>query len=208
MKSILATVALMMAVISPAMAFENNCLDNPTNLEQEVVESVSDLMEVVEANKIRQDLMTAKIQYGILAIGVGDADIFLTTKGGKIVDLNVYAEVGILGINSVIQQKVTINQLKAGTALKFEMAGGNKPVLIIEPEADFDEKGGWAQLKIWDGSSYKVERIAISQGGNEQGDYKGFHNNISSNDQIKGLKVHMRGASIPKMYVKGFEIQK
>ncbi|MBT7610382.1 MAG: hypothetical protein HN576_11545 [Bacteriovoracaceae bacterium] len=200
---------LLFSIWNSATAFENNCLGDPINLEQEVNQSVKDLVAVVEANKVRQDLLKAKIQYGILAIGIGVADIFLTTKDGKIVDLNVHAKVGLLGINSVINKKVTISQLKAGQPLKFQMQGGNRAVLIIEPEADFNEKGGWARLKIWNGSSYTIERIAITQGNNNpRSKYKSFHNNISNSNEIKGLKIQMHGSSISKMYVKSFTLEK
>ena len=189
---------------------ETDCLadQNFDIMTNDGMNSLSDLIEVAEANKKKQDLVQAKIKYGALGIGVGKADIFLTTKDGKIVDLNVYAKVGILGINSIIKQKVTINQLKAGQPLEFRMEGGDQSVLVIQPDADFTEKGGWASLKVWDGSNYSINRIAITQGESGSTDYQAYHENLSTSDKIDGLSISMRGGNIANMYVGQYSIDK
>jgi hypothetical protein len=187
-----------------------NCLaqENFHIIDSYGMNSLLDLIEVSEANKKKQDIIKAKITYGFFGVGVGDADIFLTTKDGKIVDLNVSAKVGILGINSYIKQKVRIDQLIAGQPLEFKMEGGNQAVLIIQPDADFSENGGWASLKVWDGTRYSINRIAITQGKSGSTDYQAYHNNISPSDRVKGLSILMRGSNIPKMYVEKFTIEK
>lgn len=170
----------------------------------QIREATAGIDAAIEANKKRVDLLKSKITYSALGIGVGNADIYLTEKDGKIVDLNVYAKVGVLGINETIKQKVTIDQLKAGYPLKFEMAGGERPVLIIEPEADFDEEGGWATLKIWDGSRYRTEKIAMFK---DTGKFKAYQNSVAPKNQITGLDVNMNGMSISSMYVRKYKLK-
>ncbi|MCO4794384.1 MAG: hypothetical protein KC493_11760 [Bacteriovoracaceae bacterium] len=170
----------------------------------DIMQATQDLQEVVEANKKRVDLLQAKISYSFAGIGVGKADVFLMEKEGKIVDLNVYAKVGVLGINQEIKQKVTIDQLKAGQPLEFEMDGGDRPVLVIEPSADFDENGGWATLKIWNGNRYDTEKIAMFKKG---GKFKAFKETLEDEDQITGLDVNMNGMSVPSMYVRRYKIK-
>lgn len=194
---------LVLQLLSP-MAFGDCLQNNFIDPLEEITQATSDLVEVVEANKKREDLMQANITYSFADIGVGKADIFLTTKDGKIVDLNVYAKVGVLGINQEIKQKVTIDQLMDGEPLSFEMEGGDRGVLVVQPEADLDENGGWATLKIWDGDRYLTEKIAIVK---ENGKFKIYKDTVKPKNQVTGLKVNMGGMSIPSMYVRKYKIK-
>ncbi len=171
---------------------------------EQLNQATAGIEQAIEANKRRVDLMKTNITWGFLGLDVGKADVYLMEKEGKIVDLNVYAKVGVLGINSEIKQKVTLDQLMAGEPLKFNMEGSNRAVLIIEPEADFDAEGGWATLKIWDGSSYKTEKIAIFK---QNGKWKSFKGTVHPSKVIKGLDIHMSGMSIPAMHVKKYKIK-
>jgi hypothetical protein len=199
-------IAICSLFTSLSFASENiDCVNQNTGSPLAQLREATDGIEaVIESNKKRVDLLKSKITYSALGIGVGKADIYLTEKDGKIVDLNVYAKVGVLGINETIKQKVTIDQLKAGQPLKFEMAGGRRPVLIIQPEADFDEEGGWATLKIWDGSRYRTEKIAMFKNG---GKFKAYKHSVAAKNQITGLDVNMNGMSISSMHVRKYKIK-
>jgi hypothetical protein len=170
----------------------------------QLYESTYAIEQAIESNKRRVDLMKTKITWGFLGVDVGKADVYLTEKDGKIVDLNVYAKVGVLGINSEIKQKVTLDQLEAGQPLKFNMEGSNRAVLVIEPEADFDAEGGWATMKIWNGQAYMTEKIAIFK---DNGKWKAYKGTIQPAKVIKGLDIHMSGMSIPSMHVKKYKIK-
>lgn len=170
----------------------------------QVSEATADIQAAIEASKRRVDLMKSDITWGTFGIGVGKADVYLTESEGKIVDLNVYAKVGVLGINETIKQKVTIDQLMAGQPLQFEMRGGNQPTLIIDPEADFDENGGWATLKIWNGSSYDTEKIAMFR---DNGKWKAYSGTRTPSKVIKGLDIRMSGMSVASMHVSRYKIK-
>lgn len=167
--------------------------------------NIDQLNQVVEANKERVDLVEASISYGFLGIGVGKAQIYLTISEGKLVDLNVDAKVGILGINSDIKQKVTIDRLKRGQPLEFYLDGATNPSLRIRPAAGFSEAGGTATIEIWNGREYKKETINISSAlGNK---YKVYQGNVARTNEVTGVSINMRGMSVSDMYVGSYKIE-
>lgn len=160
---------------------------------------------ISELNKERVDLAEAKITYSSLGIGVGKAQIFLTIRDGQLVDLNIDAKVGILGINSEIKQKITIDQLIRGQPLEFFMEGASQPTLRVRPAQGFSKKGGGATLEIWDGEKYVKETISISdQIGNR---YKIYHGNVQTSNEVTGLSINMIGTNVSRMYVGRYKIK-
>lgn len=174
---------------------------NPYEL---IMASTEDLRLIVEQNKKREDLMSAKITYGGLGLGVGKADIFLTTKEGKIVDLNIVADVGILGFKDVIRQKITLDQILLGEPLVFAMNGASSGVLYVQPSADMNEDGGSATLSIWNGKEFKNEVITIKK---DKGRFIAVKGNHKSKKKINNLKINMGGLSLPNMYVRNYQIK-
>ena len=171
---------------------------------EEITHSTQNLVNVVEYNKKRVDLMESNITYGIARLGVGKAQIYITTKNDQIVDLNVFAEVGVLGMNSIIQQRITLDQLINGQALSFKMEGGDRGILTIVADPGMTDQGGWATLKVWNGKRYLVEKINISK---RNGKFRVYKNTIKQSNEIIGLDIQMRGMSIPKMYVNNFKVK-
>lgn len=168
-------------------------------------DNISMLNQVSESNKIRVDLAEAKIAYSSLGIGVGRAQIFITIRDGQLVDLNIDAKVGILGVNSEIKKKVTIDQLMLGQPLEFFMEGASRPTLRVRPGPSFSKKGGTATLEIWDGEKYIKEIISISDRiGNR---YKIYHGNVQTRNEVTGLSINMFGSSISRMYVGRYKIK-
>lgn len=165
--------------------------------------NVLDLFAVSESAKRRVDLTNARITYGMFGVGAGNAAIYLNVSDGKIVDLNIDATVGMLGMNSHIKEKITISELMDGDPLQFYMEGSDKPALKVTPSSDFGETGGKATLEIWDGDRYKKETIVISKA---SGDYKVYLNSVATSNRISGIKINMRGYSIPNMYVDSYSI--
>ena len=174
-------------------------------LDQGTQKNISMLNQVSESNKVRVNLAEAKITYSGLGIGVGRAQIFITVSEGQLVDLNIDAKVGILGINSEIKQKITINQLMLGQPLEFFMEGASRPTLRVRPGPSFSKRGGTATLEIWDGEKYIKEIISISDRiGNR---YKIYHGNVQTRNEVTGLSVNMFGSSISRMYVGRYKIK-
>lgn len=209
MKILILFSLLMSSIVSLAFADEDclgNCAVSETQLSNRgFLQNVNQLNQVVEASKERVDLAEASITYGFLGVGVGKAQIYLTISDGKLVDLNVDAKVGILGINSDIKQKVTVDQLKSGRPLEFSIDGAERPSMRIRPSAGFSERGGSATLEIWDGRRYKTETIHISS--SLGGKYKVYQGSVSRTNEVTGLKINMRGMSLPSMYVGSYQIE-
>ncbi len=202
--------SLLMSSILPFAYADEDCVGNCSVSESQIsnrsiMRNIDQLNQVVEANKERVDLTEAAITYGFLGMGVGKAKIFLTISDGKLVDLNVDAKVGILGINSDIKQKVTIDRLKRGQPLEFYMDGATRPSLRIRPAAGFSEMGGTATIEIWDGDEYKKETINISSSLGEK--YKVYQGNVTRTNEVTGIKINMRGMSVSDMYVGSYKIE-
>lgn len=188
---------------------EDDCVvcttSNLSILSQESANNISQLNQISEANKVRVDLAEARISYGMFGISAGRAKIYLTISEGKLVDLNIDARVGMLGINEDIKQKITIDQLKRGQPLEFSMDGADRPTLRIRPSAGFSETGGSATLEIWNGSKYEKETINISK--SLGGQYKVYQGNVARTNEVTGLSINMRGMSISGMYIGNYKIE-
>jgi len=169
-----------------------------------MVASTEDLRAVVTAFKTKQELMKADITYGGLGLGVGTANIYFNTKDGKIVDLNIVADVGILGFKDRIHPMITLDQILAGEPLVFRMNGSNRGVLIVQPLEDMTAEGGSALLNIWNGKSYIQELISIKK---VNGEFKAYSIKDKKAKKIKRIKINMGGMSIPSMYVRGYKIK-
>ncbi|PIP90729.1 MAG: hypothetical protein COW01_13120 [Bdellovibrionales bacterium CG12_big_fil_rev_8_21_14_0_65_38_15] len=209
MKIIMLFSLLISSIITSAFAVENlvgACSLGASQLiNRDLLAQLEQLSQVAEASKERVDLVEASVSYGFLGIGVGKAKIYLTISEGKIVDLNVDAKVGILGINSDIKQKVTIDRLKRGQPLEFFLEGARQPSLRIRPGTGFSETGGTATIEIWDGEEYKKETISISSSlGNK---YKVYQGNVARTNEVTGVKINMRGMNISDMYVGSYKIE-
>ncbi|MBK25290.1 MAG: hypothetical protein CME70_14945 [Halobacteriovorax sp.] len=178
--------------------------DIPKNPYVVMVASTEDLRSVVTAFKTKQELMKADITYGGLGLGVGTADIYFNTKDGKIVDLNIVADVGILGFKERIHPMITLDQILAGEPLVFRMNGSNRGVLIVQPLEDMTAQGGSALLNIWNGKSYTQELISIKK---INGEFKAYSIKDKKAKKIKRIKINMGGMSIPSMYVRGYKIK-
>lgn len=171
----------------------------------EILFKTASLRKVVEAAKTKENLMNAKIKYGFIGLGVGNAAIYLNTSEGKIVDLNVDANVNVVGlVKDRIQQRITLSQIKRGQPLKFQMQGSDRGVLIVQPGSDMNEYGGSATLKIWDGSKYSNVNILIKK---VDGKFKVFKVSGNNKRQVTGLSVTMGGTNISRMYVSKYKIQ-
>ena len=201
--------ALLMSSIIPFSYADEDCVTCSVSQNQlsnrDFNQNLDQLNQVVEASKERVDLVEASISYGFLGIGVGKAKIYLTISEGKLVDLNVDAKVGILGINSDIKQKVTIDRLKRGQPLEFFLDGATQPSLRIRPGAGFSERGGTATIEIWDGEEYKKETINISSALGSQ--YKVYQGSVARTNEVTGVKINMRGMSVADMYVGSYKIE-
>tara|TARA_R110002049_G_scaffold93482_5_gene231062 strand:+ start:3568 stop:4170 length:603 start_codon:yes stop_codon:yes gene_type:complete len=183
-----------------------NCSVSETQLSnRSLTENIEQLNQVSELNKERVDLLDASVSYGFLGVGVGRAKIYLTISEGKIVDLNVDAKVGILGINSEVKKKVTIDRLMRGQPLEFYLDGADQPSLRIRPSAGFSETGGSATVEIWDGEEFQSEDINITS--RLEGEYKIYKDSVARSNEVTGLKINMRGMSIPSMYVNSYKIE-
>ncbi|MFT6071385.1 MAG: hypothetical protein ACJAT2_000567 [Bacteriovoracaceae bacterium] len=181
------------------------CFKEQANLFEEISFQTASLRKVVEAAKEKENLMKADIKYGFIGLNVGKATIYLNTSEGKIVDLNVDADVNVVGlVKEKIQQKITLGQIKRGDPLKFQMAGSNRGVLIVQPGKDMNENGGSAVLKIWDGSKYSLEKIMITR---VNGRFQVNKVSGRSEKKITGLSVTMGGTNVSKMYVSKYKIK-
>ena len=94
-------------LISFSIFAQQPCNDeNLRNLTEEILESgLQSSISVLEESLERENLLSAKITHSALDVGVGNANIYLNTSNGAIVDLNVRALVGLLGVNSEIIEK-------------------------------------------------------------------------------------------------------
>lgn len=181
------------------------CTASVANLSKVIEKQTAGLRKVVEASKKKEVLMNAKIKYGFVGLNVGNATIYLTTSEGKIVDLNVDAKVNVIGlVKEDIKQKITLSQIKAGSALKFQMAGSNRGVLIVQPEAGMNEYGGNATLKIWDGKKYSLVKIKVRK---VNGKFQVDKVIGKSSKKITGLSVTMGGTSVSSMSVSKYKIK-
>lgn len=169
-----------------------------------LVADTRDLREIVDFTKKKEQLMQADITYGGLGLRVGTADIYLNTSDGKIVDLNIVADVGVLGFNERIHPRVTIDQMLAGQPLEFRMNGSDRGVLIVQPLGDMTEHGGTAMLNVWNGKDYDQEVVSIRK---ENGKFVAARGEVTSGKKIDHLKIRMGGYSIPNMYVKNYNIK-
>lgn len=195
---------IFVVIITPTALAETDCLQGQANLFWQVGQSTKYLREAVEASKVKENLMNANIKYGFVGLKVGTAKIYLTTSEGKIVDLNVDADVNVAGlVKEKISQRVTLSQIKRGEPLKFQMAGSNRGVLIVQPGPGMDENGGSATLKIWNGKKYTIEKIEIKK---VNGRFKVFLEKNRKKKEVSGLSVTMGGMSVPKMYVSKYKI--
>tara|TARA_R110000868_G_scaffold378945_1_gene644592 strand:+ start:3845 stop:4474 length:630 start_codon:yes stop_codon:yes gene_type:complete len=195
-------------LFTPTLKADDDCITCTNTLQvvdRSLEQNIDALNQVSEANKVRVDLIEAKISYGMLGIGAGRAKIYLTVSEGKLVDLNIDAKVGVLGINSDINQKITIDKLKRGQPLEFFMDGAAQPTLRVRPAPGFSEIGGVATIEIWNGSSYDKETINISKNIGSQ--YKIYHGNVARTNEVTGLSINMRGMSVSSMYVGGYKIE-
>ncbi|MBH47894.1 MAG: hypothetical protein CME71_06950 [Halobacteriovorax sp.] len=203
-------IGLFIAILlfTPVLKAEDDCISCANTLQvidRGLEQNINALNQVSEANKVRVDLIEAKISYGMLGIGAGRAKIYLTVSDGKLVDLNIDARVGVLGINSDISQKVTIDRLKRGQPLEFFMDGAAQPTLRVRPGQGFNEAGGVATVEIWNGRSYDKETINISKNLGNQ--YKIYHGNVARTNEVTGLSINVRGMSVSSMYVGGYKIE-
>lgn len=205
MKKIIIALILCMSPLKSAFAdVSEACMANSNSLSQDVYQSIENLLQASAASTRKVDLTTARITYGSLGIGAGQANIFLNISEGKIVDLSISARVGMLGINTTIDEKVTITDLMQGEALRFYMDGAAQPALKVTPNRGFGEHGGSATLEIWNGERYLKETIVISD--QRGGTYKAYLNSVASANVVTGMKVNMRGYSVSDMYVGSYSI--
>lgn len=188
---------------------EDDCVvcttSNLSILSQGSANNISQLNQISEANKVRVDLAEARISYSRIGLSAGRAKIFLTISEGKLVDLNIEARVGMLGINEDIKKKVTIDRLKRGQPLEFSMGGAERPTLRIRPSAGFSETGGTTVIEIWNGSKYEKETINISKSLGNQ--YKVYQGNVATTNEVTGISINMRGMSISDMYIGNYKIE-
>ena len=195
-------------LFTPTLKADDDCISCSNTLQvvdRGLEQNINSLNQVSEANKVRVDLIEAKISYGMLGISAGKAKIYLTISEGKLVDLNIDARVGVLGINSDINQKVTIDRLKRGQPLEFFMDGADQPTLRVRPSPGFSETGGTATIEIWNGRSFDKETINISKTIGNQ--YKIYHGDVARTNEVTGLSINVRGMSVSSMYVGGYKIQ-
>jgi hypothetical protein len=181
------------------------CPFKQINLFDEMFYKTANLIEVVEATKDKEKLMDAKIKYGFIGLNVGNATIYLNTSEGKIVDLNVDANINVVGlVKERIQQRITLYQIKRGRPLKFQMQGSERGVLIVQPGNDMNEYGGSATLKIWNGSKYSNVDIVIRKVNDK---FRFFKVAGNKEKKITGLSVTMGGTNISRMFVSKYKIQ-
>lgn len=210
MKSFINASLVLLLIFAAQSIRAEDCIGVCSNADLQIMDrqataNINALNQVSESNKVRVDLAEAKITYSALGIGAGRAKIFLTVSEGKLVDLNIDASVGMLGINSDIKQKITIDQLMRGRPLEFSMDGAERPTLRVRPKPGFNEKGGVAIMEIWDGDRYRSEEVSISD--SRGGRYKIYHGAVSQTNEVTGLKINMNGTSISRMYVRSYSIQ-
>ncbi len=191
-------------LVLPAFA-ELDCVRGQVNLFQQIDFQTLGLRKVVQAAKKKESLMKADIKYGFIGLNVGKATIYLNTSEGKIVDLNVDADINVVGlVKEKIEQRISLYQIKRGDPLKFQMAGSERGVLIVQPGADMNEYGGSATLKIWNGSKYSLEKIMIKK---VNGKFQVNKVTSRGEKKITGLSVTMGGTSIPRMSVSKYKIK-
>ncbi len=199
----------MTSLISTSLADEDcagNCAVSETQLSnRSLSQNLEQLNQVSELNKEQVDLIDASISYGFIGLGVGRAKIYLTINAGKIVDLNVDAQAGILGVNREYKKKVTIDRLKHGEPLELKLNGAARASLRIRPSASFSETGGAATVEIWDGHRYKEETIVISSALSPN--YKVYQDTLHSENEVTGLAINIRGMSMSSMYVHNYKIE-
>lgn len=174
-------------------------------LHERSLRNLEQLNNIVEKNKTRVNLVDAKVTYSFAGIGVGKASIYLMVKDGKLVDFNIDATVGVLGVKEDIKQKVTIDRLLKGDALQFYMRGADKPVLRVLANKGFGEQGGSATIEIWDGKKYRKELITI---GHIKGDeYKLYLGAAQATNEVTDLSINISGMSIKSMHVSSYKIK-
>tara|TARA_R110000868_G_scaffold379542_2_gene645423 strand:+ start:14058 stop:14690 length:633 start_codon:yes stop_codon:yes gene_type:complete len=196
-------------LFSPFLQADDDCISCTNSIQvidRSLDQNISALNQVSERNKVRVDLVESKISYGMLGISAGRAKIYLTVSDGKLVDLNIDAKVGVLGINTELSQKITIDKLMRGQPLEFFMDGAPQATLRVRAGANFSETGGIATIEIWNGRSYDIETVHVSKNlGNQYKIYQGTQ--VARSNEITGLSINMRGMSVSSMYVGGYKIQ-
>jgi hypothetical protein len=194
-------IAFLLMVMSSVAVADSLCpgSGNLSLLSSELEMQVENLNAIVQASTKKEKLSKITIRHGAFGVGIGGGEFFAKSSEGKLVSLNIDVTVGLFGVTENIKESISLDKLIKGEKLKFQMEGGSRDVLVVEPQSGFSALGGIVKFKIWNGENYSSESMSIKK-------INGVFVAQKGGSKVVDLDIHMRGLSIANMYVGDYTI--
>jgi hypothetical protein len=141
---------------------------------------------------------------GLITKKVGDAHISATLENGKVAEITVSGEVGLVGIiDEKFKETLSIEDLKSGEPISIYFSYDSPALITIRPKEGFTEDGGNIALELSTTNGNKTIDLSLQKIGEK---FVLFKVTPTYYQKVKQATVGVTGLSLEGLKIKTFKL--